>query len=70
MTRVKTDTLNTSVPREVTFNQGTLARYLQRVACSWGLGSGIWTYWMYWIWCLVPATARRTATPGHGENRQ
>ena len=35
MTRVKTDTLNTSVPREVTFNQGALARYLHRVAGIW-----------------------------------
>ena len=32
MTRVKTDTLRYSVPREGTFNQG---RYLQRVAESW-----------------------------------
>ena len=36
MTRVKTDsTLRYSVPREGTFNQGTLARYLQRVAGIW-----------------------------------
>ena len=35
MTRVKTDTLRFRVPREVTFNQGTLARYLKRVAGSW-----------------------------------
>ena len=35
MARVKTDTLRSRVPREGTFNQGTLARYLQRVAGSW-----------------------------------